>query len=240
MQRRKFICATGGLIASSHSLAWSTTQNYAESVAMTGHSTDGNTTFDVRIARLPDRMQSTLWMYAYVDDIQYSLIEHVPSLAHSGRTHIEAKDAEFTFTGHSHAQLLGRDRFSAAMTGYLKAQGNTHQTPHPDPGPGTLPLQIEARFQASHTPINVRAGAWGYRFHNNQINMLKTIDIDPYGPPIRQFSARLADGAELSGAAHVVREVSVPIEGQRRPGATVVVHSNLGRMVGVLNDWMPA
>jgi hypothetical protein len=39
--------------------------------------------------------------------------------------------------------------------------------------------------------------------------------------------------------SHRVQEWSVPIEGIRRPGSSVVVDSNIGRLTGSLNDWNP-
>ena len=83
------------------------------------------------------------------------------------------------------------------------------------------------------------SGAWGYVFRDGEVTTVEAMDIAPYGLRERRFTLRLMDGRSVSGTATVVREVSVPIEGKRRPGATVMVESELGLMVGVLNDWNP-
>ena len=46
-------------------------------------------------------------------------------------------------------------------------------------------------------------------------------------------------GQVIEGEAAVRRQNSVPIEGQRRPGSTVVLTTNVGKMAGHLNDWQP-
>ena len=43
-----------------------------------------------------------------------------------------------------------------------------------------------------------------------------------------------------NGTATEIQHWSVPIEGVRRPGSSIVVDSNLGKLMGSLNDWDPA
>ena len=82
-------------------------------------------------------------------------------------------------------------------------------------------------------------GAWGYLFSDGQTTPVTGLELEPYGQPVRRFAASLEDGRTVTGTARIVREVSVPIEGARRPGAAVLAESDIGPLVGVLNDWQP-
>ncbi|MEZ5550905.1 MAG: hypothetical protein R3E82_08455 [Pseudomonadales bacterium] len=274
--------------------------DYAESVAMTGHSVDASTTFDVRIARFPASGRGTLWMYVYLDGRQLALVDEVLALTPPEVTEVSGPDATFAVTGTSAATLTGKARDTSGMRGLLQARGRLHATAHPEPGDGEVPVEIEMSFTADHAPINVRPGrievmgrvqgrilvdgtshridipgkwheqtgvrpqfapaftylfvqgagsgimatrfaegAWGYVYNEGTVRSIIAMDIAPYGATERAFTATLEDGSRLSGSARVVREVSVPIEGKRRPGATVLVESDMGPLVGVLNDWNP-
>ena len=274
--------------------------NYAESVAMTGHSTDANTTFDVRIARFPASDHGTLWVYVYIDGRQFGLVDETVGLANPEVTDVSGTDSEFEVTGVSSATLAAAARDTHAMQGRLQARGRLQATAHPTPGAAEVSAEINAVFYADHAPIHVRpgrievmgrvhgsilidgtahlidipgkwheqvgvrpqfapaftylfvqgehrglmatrsiGGAWGYVYDNGAIRNIVELDISPYGAAERQFTATLDDQSVLRGTAQIVREVSVPIEGRRRPGATVVVESDIGRLVGVLNDWNP-
>jgi hypothetical protein len=118
--------------------------------------------------------------------------------------------------GKWHEQVGPRPRFAPAFT-YLFVQGD---------GIGIMASRHER-------------GAWGYVLSDGATTALAALDIDPYGTRTRTFTATLADGRKITGTATVERETSVPIEGKRRPGTTVVVESDLGRMIGALNDWNP-
>lgn len=122
----------------------------------------------------------------------------------------------FDEPGKWHEQVGPRPRFAPAFT-YLFVQGD---------GVGIM----VSRHQR---------GAWGYVFADGKTIRVTALDIDPYGTTTRDFTATLADGRRIHGRATVQRETSVPIEGKRRPGATVIVESDVGRMIGVLNDWNP-
>ena len=275
-------------------------RDYAESVAMTGHAEDAQTTFDVRIARFPGRNTGTLWMYAFVDGRQFSLVDETVQLVDADPTDVTNADAQFAVRGSSTATLAGTARHTSSMQGRLAASGMMHATAHPLPGSGSIPVRIDAIFSAEHTPISVRpgrievmgqvrgsitidgqvfpldlpgkwheqtgarpefapaftyffvqgrnsgimttrhaGGAWGYLYQLGTIRPVIAMDITPYGSPERAFTITLEDGATVSGIIKVIREVSVPIEGKRRPGATVLVDSDIGPLVGVLNDWDP-
>ena len=281
--------------------AYAVEQDYAESVAMTGHAMDGSLTFDVRIARFPGQARGTLWMYAFVDGQQFGLVDESVALTNPGRTDLEQPNAVFAVDGHNKATLTGKNRSTAIMQGHLRASGLLHATAHPAAGSGNIPVALEVDFNANHKPINVRsgrievmgevrgaitidgqrtsinipgkwheqsgmrprfapaftylfvqgdgigimatkhaAGAWGYVLHNGDFGVVTGVDIDAYGITERRFRVHMQDTTSISGSATVLRQVSVPIEGKRRPGATVMVRSELGEMVGVLNDWNPS
>lgn len=129
---------------------------------------------------------------------------------------IDGVTHHFDTPGKWHEQVGPRPSFAPAFT-YLFVQGD---------GSGIMATR-HAR------------GAWGYVLEHGSTTALTGLDIDPYGTRERSFSATLADGRRISGSATVQRETSVPIEGRRRPGATVIVDSDLGRMIGALNDWNP-
>lgn len=274
--------------------------DYAESVALTGYSSDGAMSFDVRIARFPGEARGTLWMYVFVDGEHYSLVDNNMELTHAEATDVAAAAASFAVqgTGAAHLMALGRD--TSQMTAELRASGQLHATGHPEPGSGSIGVSVTAAFDAGHEPIKVRpgrlevmgsvtgtitvagkphdftllgkwheqtgvrpsfapaftylfvqsagsgimavkhaAGAWGYVMEDGKVSAVTDMKIDAYGAQARQFALQLDDGRRIEGSAMLLREVSVPIEGRRRPGATVLVASDLGRLSGVLNDWDP-
>jgi hypothetical protein len=79
----------------------------------------------------------------------------------------------------------------------------------------------------------------GYALLPDGFHDLTAVDIDPPENDPRHISLTLDNGQTIEGVTQVVQEWSVPIEGQRRPGYSVVVDSNLGQLAGSLNDWEP-
>lgn len=274
--------------------------SYAESVALTAYSEDARTTLDVRLARFPGKHQGALWLFAYVDEVQYALVDEALALSDQAATTVAADTVRYVVEGISSADFRAENRHGDHMRGWLTAAARVHEQAHPDPGPGGIDVGIEAEFRALHEPIRVRPGrievmgrvrarvsiegeervidlpgkwheqsgprpefapaftylfvqgasggimlthhaqgAWGYVFRNDSVIPVRMAEIDPYGSSSRSFTLLLADGDSIQGQARVVREVSVPIEGSRRPGATVLVDGNMGPMVGMLNDWKP-
>jgi hypothetical protein len=133
-----------------------------------------------------------------------------------GVARVESSFHRFELPGKWHEQAGERPSFAPAFT-YLFVQGA---------GVGLMATRHER-------------GAWGYVYAHGETEAVTDLEIDAYGTSERAFTATLANGARVRGRARVVREVSVPIEGSRRPGATVLVESDLGSLVGVLNDWQP-
>ncbi|MEM7017628.1 MAG: hypothetical protein AAF512_09875 [Pseudomonadota bacterium] len=96
------------------------------------------------------------------------------------------------------------------------------------------------------TGIVARSGPgrhWGYINENRVVTMINEFLIAPLvnsqdiAP--RNFALNLADGRIIRGVAHTLRKSSVPIEGSRRPSATIRLESELGLLVVHLNDWIP-
>jgi hypothetical protein len=122
----------------------------------------------------------------------------------------------FSSRGKYHEQTGERPRFGGAFT-YFAVQGDG----------GSLLAR------------NGSGSTWGFALLDGETVAVKTFTIDPLGSPRRAFRVELASGLVIEGSTEVVRETSVPIEGERRPSATVVVSTNRGRMIGHLNDWQP-
>lgn len=135
----------------------------------------------------------------------------------NGRVQVGDIAHEFDMPGKWHEQTGPRPKFAPAFT-YLFVQGE---------GIGIM------------TSKHVNT-AWGYVLQNGAITAVTALDIDPYGANPRHLTVTLEDGRKIEATARIIREVSVPIEGHRRPGATVIVDSEIGLMVGALNDWDPA
>jgi hypothetical protein len=98
-------------------------------------------------------------------------------------------------------------------------------------------------IQGEGGSLLARTGAgtvFGFALLDGTTVDVSTFTIDSLGTPERSFRVELADGRTIEGKTRIVRETSVPIEGERRPSATVLVSTNLGEMIGHLNDWQPA
>ena len=137
-----------------------------------------------------------------------------------GRVSATVETPEATFTvelpGKWHDQVGDRPNFAPKFT-YLAVEGNR--------------LALLA--------IGFDAGATGYLSEGGASVAVDTFTIDPLGAPQRCFRVTLDDGSVIDGIAKVVQDWSVPIDGHRRPGATVLVESNRGAFAGTLNDWDP-
>ncbi len=274
---------------------------FAESVALEGVSLDGEREFSVRLGRFPGRGEGTLWVSAFVGRKRFGGADGPLELGIFGDvTPVDAADVTFEVSGQASARFESRERHSKAMVGHLTASAQLHDSLHPPPGRGSIPITIEADFVATHEGVRVRPGrlevmgrvtavvktpsgeyslevpgkwheqtgerprfaprftyfavqgedvgllasagargAWGYALLDGKTTRVTGFSIDPQGPPIRAFRVDLLDGRTLEGEAIVKRETSVPIEGQRRPGATVITNTNVGVLVGHLNDWDP-
>ena len=122
---------------------------------------------------------------------------------------------KFRGFGKWHEQVGDRPRFASAFT-YLGVMGDRI---------GLLAVWL-------------KAGAFGYARLGDQVIAVKTVEIDPIAAR-RRFRIGLDNGRVIEGEAVTQRTISTPIEGHRRPSTTVIVKSDIGPMVGNLNDWDP-
>ncbi len=122
---------------------------------------------------------------------------------------------KFQGFGKWHEQVGERPRFASAFT-YLGVMGERI---------GLLAVWL-------------KAGAFGYARLGDQILAVKTVEFDPIAAR-RRFRVGLENGRMIEGEAVTLRTISTPIEGGRRPSTTVTVKSDIGPMVGNLNDWEP-
>ncbi|MFN0122912.1 MAG: hypothetical protein ACKV2V_20625 [Blastocatellia bacterium] len=122
---------------------------------------------------------------------------------------------KFQGFGKWHEQVGERARFASAFT-YLGVMGERI---------GLLAVWL-------------KAGAFGFVRLGDQILAVKTVEFDPIGAR-RRFRVGLENGRVIEGEAVTRRTISTPIEGRRRPSTTVIVKSDIGPMVGNLNDWEP-
>lgn len=126
--------------------------------------------------------------------------------------------------GKWHEQTGNRPRFAAPFT-YLTALGDQH---------GLLAVKRQPT-------------AFGFAWIGRDIMKVRRVEIDAPTSAMssqrdspaahRKFRVEIENGRVIEGEATTLRTISLPIEGQRRPGATVAVTSTIGPMVGHINDW---
>ncbi|MEJ2132474.1 MAG: hypothetical protein P8Y95_12865 [Gammaproteobacteria bacterium] len=158
-------------------------------------------------------------------------------------------DAEFTARHPCVRVRAGR----MEVMGYVRAEVDAPAGRFELEVPGKWHEQVGRRpsFGAAFTYLNVQSGdvgllattravgAWGYLVEGEGITAVNGFAIDPIGNRERSFQVTLEDGRRIDGVAVVEVQASVPIEGRHRPGATVRARTDLGVLVGHLNDWDP-
>jgi len=115
--------------------------------------------------------------------------------------------------GKWHEQTGNRPRFAAAFT-YLTATSRDH---------GLLAVMRQP-------------APFGFALMNGETFKVKAVKIAPPADR-RAFTVELQDGRRIDGETRTIRTISTPIEGQRRPSATIEVTSSIGDMIGHINDW---
>jgi uncharacterized membrane protein len=150
---------------------------------------------------------------------------HAPVNVRPGRTEVmgrvwatvrmPAGMHEFQGFGKWHEQVGERPRFAAAFT-YLGVMGERN---------GLLAVAYQG-------------GAFGYARLGEQIVAVRAAEFDAPSAR-RRWRVTLANGRVIAGEAVTLRTISTPIEGRRRPSTTVHVTSDIGALVGNLNDWEP-
>lgn len=275
-------------------------EHYAESVAIGGLSEDTAFAFSVRLGRFPPLARGTLWLSAFVEGRNYAVTLADLMLSAHGVTRIDEGEVSFEVAGAAASRFQSRARHTRGMRGLANATALAHESSDPDSGSGSVPVQLDASFEVSHLPAQVRpgrmevmgrvegtlhiadrafpfeipgkwheqvgarprfapaftylfvqgrgtgimatkhaVGAWGYFLEDGETIPVSAMEIEPYGDSPRRLTVALEDGRRIRGAAHIQRETSVAIEGKRRPSATVIVDTDVGRMAGELNDWDP-
>jgi hypothetical protein len=114
-----------------------------------------------------------------------------------------------------HEQVGDRPRFAPAFT-YVTLQGES----------------------AALLAVASQGGHFGFALRDGRTTRLRRLDISPLSPE-RTFRAELEDGSFIRGTTRSLRSTSVPIEGGRRPGSTVIAQTDLGQLTGNINDWQP-
>lgn len=143
----------------------------------------------------------------------------------------------------------GRWELTGELRGEIRLEGKTIEIDQPgkwheQTGPRAqfAPAFTYFNIQNESTSILVIAGrkrVGGYVESSGNVVPVTAFMIESEGPNDRKFSIELENGNVIEGMANVVQRWSVPIEGKRRPGSSVLVESNRGVFYGSLNDWEP-
>ena len=146
-------------LAAAGAVAQEVERDFAESFALVGVEPDASQEISIRIARFPGRGRATLWMSAFVGGRRFAVVDESLDLGElTGRAPVDSNVVAFAVQGSSRARLESRDRSSETMLGSIHASADAHESLHPPNGPGSLPLEIEARFVAASDAVRVRRG----------------------------------------------------------------------------------
>ena len=165
-----------------------------------------------------------------------------------------AIDLRYQSASPGYRSETGRWEMTGTITGTVTVQGET--ITFNNPGKWHEQIGARRRFAPAFTYFNVQndtvallaiafdQGVTGYGMFDGQLYELQSFEIQRRQTGPRSFKARLYNAQTdtvqvVEGFARTVQQWSVPIEGQRRPGAAVVVDTNIGQMFGSLNDWQP-
>lgn len=161
-----------------------------------------------------------------------------------------AIDIDFAARSAGYRSPTNRWEITGRLAGTLDMAGNAFEFDH-HYGKWHEQTGPRARFAPAFTYLNVQNeqlallaigyadGAAGYAQFGQQTVGVSALTIDPPGSEERKFSVLLEDGRKIEGRSRMVQHWSVPIEGQRRPGSSVIVDSNYATLWGTLNDWDP-
>ena len=165
-----------------------------------------------------------------------------------------AIDLRYQSASPGYRSETGRWEMTGTITGTVTVQGET--ITFNNPGKWHEQIGARRRFAPAFTYFNVQndtvallaiafdQGVTGYGMFDGQLYELQSFEIQRRQTGPRSFKARLYNAQTdtvqvVEGFARTVQQWSVPVEGQRRPGAAVVVDTNIGQMFGSLNDWQP-
>lgn len=133
--------------------------HYAESVALVGFSDDARHEVSIRLARFPDQGRGELWLFVHTPEVTYGLADPSLGLAgHAAATPVTEASIRMRVDGSSQATFGREIGADGRLRGTATLRAVAGQTAHPEPGPGTLPVAVDATFTAAHAPVRVRAG----------------------------------------------------------------------------------
>ncbi|MCP5431813.1 MAG: hypothetical protein H6923_00940 [Alphaproteobacteria bacterium] len=131
---------------------------YAESVALVGYTEDLASEVSVRLARFPVAGAGTLWAVAIIGGKTFGLGEPIKLSSAAQATPVNSETALYDERGPASARFLRHHLSLASFDGAMNVTAPMHATGHPPPGPGTVPVGIEASFSAIHAPVLARDG----------------------------------------------------------------------------------
>jgi len=158
---------------------------------------------------------------------------------------------DLTFVGDSPGFRSETNRWelTGRVTGTMQVQGESVAIDHP--GKWHEQTGPRARFAPAFTYFNVQGNGIamlvvaftervdGYALIDGAMHGIRSFEIDDKALESRRFRAVLSNDQTIEGIARVVQTWSVPIERTRRPGTGILVESNVGPLLGTLNDWDP-
>lgn len=140
-------------------------------------------------------------------------------------------------------ELTGEVQGDVTIDGHryhFAGRGKWHEQTGPRAkfAPAFTYLNLENR-SASLLAIGFKNRVTGYVLAKGKVHGVRSFTVDPQGAASRHFKLVLSDKQVIEGTAKIVQRWSVPIEGRRRPGTSVIAETTIGRMTGSLNDWNP-
>ncbi len=166
-----------------------------------------------------------------------------------GKTPIEF-DVSFSARSDGFRSQSNRWEMTGRLSGTIKVSGKTLTFDHSE-GKWHEQTGPRSNFAPAFTYLNVqnesltllaiglKDRAVGYVELGGKVIDVATFTIEPVGMQNREFLVTLSDGQKIAGTARKVQDWSVEIEGQMRPGSSIIVASSFGDLFGSLNDWQP-
>ena len=130
---------------------------YSESVYADAVSADGRHGFIVRLARYPKLRQSRLWCHGFADDAVFAFTDHGAPCG-DAVTDLAARRANYGGADGLPARFERIGERLQPSRCRIEANVLAHRAAHPDHGPGTVPLRVEATFVPGHEPVSSLAG----------------------------------------------------------------------------------
>ncbi|MEM1249084.1 MAG: hypothetical protein AAGK22_22075 [Acidobacteriota bacterium] len=132
--------------------------DYSESVYADAVSADGRHGFIVRLARYPQLGQSRLWCHGFSGDDVFAFTDHD---APCGEAVTDLASGLAKYGGSADRLPARLERVGVRLRPSrcrIEAQVNAHGAAHPDHGPGTVSMHVDATFVPGHAPVSSLAG----------------------------------------------------------------------------------